>query len=259
MPYRFILLGIVVTVLFGLSLLTYRHPLTTWVWSTTRSPFLTQLLSPSDPTVTFTIAQYYFNHGTYDIARAKHYYQRTLALAPDSVPAHYQLGRIYFLQARYWLALKHMRLVLELDPEFEKGYYMLGLIHGYNGNLRQAIYGFEEFIKRDDFNWAGYNDLAWTYFQLGDFEKTLETAERGMARAYGNVWLLNMRGLALMNLNRTDEARQSFDQALERVKAMTPHDWGVAYPGNDPRIYAAGLERMREAIEHNVSLTHASS
>lgn len=237
-------------------LLPYRTAINQVLWDITRTDALLIFLNPRDTSVRFTLAQYYFNHGAYDIAKAKHYYKDMLRLDPNHLLAHYQLGRIYFIEGKFPLAIDHIRTVLRLDPEFEKGYYMYGLISGYSGNMRQAIYGFEEFIKRDDFNWAGYNDLAWVHFQLGDFEKTLEVAEKGLKKAYNNPWLLNMQGLALMNLSQTKKAHQSFEKALERVSVMAPQDWGIAYPGNDPRIYAEGLKRMQEAIQHNFDLTH---
>lgn len=102
--------------------------------------------------------------------------------------------------------------------------------------------------------WAGYNDLAWLYFQLGDYEKTLSVSESGLQNSSDNAWLLNMHGLALHNLGRSEEAKEYFDRAKKRVDTLTPEDWGRAYPGNDPAIYAEGLARMREAIEHNLSL-----
>lgn len=235
--------------------LPYRTAINQTLWDITRADTLLIYFNPRDASIRFTLAQYYFNHGAYDIAKAKRYYQDTLEFDPDHLLAHYQLGRIYFIQGEHRQALNEINIVLNLDPEFEKGYYMYGLINGYSGNMRQAIYGFEEFIKRDDFNWAGYNDLAWVHFQLGDFEKTLEVAEKGLGKAYNNPWLLNMQGLALINLGQTEKAHQSFSKALERINTMTPQDWGIAYPGNDPRIYAEGLKRMQEAIEHNFELT----
>ncbi|TXH01139.1 MAG: tetratricopeptide repeat protein [Candidatus Moraniibacteriota bacterium] len=245
-------LGMVV--LIAASLFPYQKAITTFVWEKTRQPFLVTLLSPSDANLHFTMAEYYFHHGAYDIEQAKYLYERTILLNPQHLEAHYQLGRIYFIQSQFWLALDHIRIVLNLDPEYKRGYYMHGLIHGYSGNMIQAIYGFEEFIKRDDFNWAGYNDLAWVYFQIGDFGQTLEVATRGLERAAGNPWLHNMRGLALMNLGKSEEARTDFLTAHKRVLEMTPADWGIAYPGNDPTIYAEGLKRMQEAIEHNLAL-----
>lgn len=248
-----ILAGLMLIV--GLALLPYRTPVARALWDHWRLDSVATALNRTDADLAFSVAEHYFNHGAYDIARAKYFYERAIALRPDFIEARYQLARIHFLQSDFVRSLAELRTVLELDPEFKRAYYMLGLVNGYNGNLIESAKGFEEFIKRDSFNWAGYNDLAWVYFQLGDFARTLETAERGLAQAAGNAWLLNMRGLALMNLDRRDEAYQVFAEAKDAASRLSAADWGTAYPGNDPAIYAEGLARMQEAIDHNLELT----
>lgn len=241
--------------LLGIMLLPYRTVVARFLWNTWHAETVASSFDPTNPDLAFAIGEYYFNHGSYNIAKAKRFYDRAIALRPSFLEAHYQRARIDFIEGRLWSSLEHLKIVLELNPDFKKAYYLYGLVNGYNGNMPEAIHGFEEFIQRDSLNWAGYNDLAWVYFQLGDFQKTLTTAEAGLTQATGNVWLLNMRGLALMNLKRTTEAHQAFLEAKQAADKMRPSDWGVAYPGNDPAIYAAGLDKMREAIDHNLTLT----
>lgn len=213
------------------------------------------LANPHNPDVFFAIGEHSFGQGrTYDTLKAKKAYLKALELRPDFLEAHYQLGRVYFIQGRFHPALVEIMTVLRLDPEFKKAYYMYGLISGYQMNYDEAVYGFSEFIKRDDFNWAGYNDLAWIYFQKGDYEKTRSTAQEGLKRAEKNPWLQNIYGAALMNLGENEKARESFRIALQKSESMTPEQWGGAYPGNDPKTYAQGLEQMKAAIRHNLQL-----
>lgn len=213
------------------------------------------LANSHDPEVFFDIGENFFGQGRiYDSTKAEQAYLQAIALRPNFLEAHYQLGRTYFIQGRFARALFETREVLRLDPEFKKAYYMYGLISGYQGNYDEAIYGFSEFIKRDDFNWAGYNDLAWIYFQQGNYEKTRDTAREGLKRAETNPWLHNMHGTALMNLGEKEEAKQAFEIALNEANKMTPEHWGGSYPGNDPRTYTSGLEQMRSAIKHNLDL-----
>lgn len=212
-------------------------------------------LKPHDPALFFEIGENHFGNGkVYDIQRAKKAYQRALVLYPNFLEAHYQLGRIHFISGEFDSALAEMNKVLELNPEFKRAYYMYGLISGYQGNLDEAIYGFSEFIKRDDFNWAGYNDLAWIYFKKGDYEKTHEVAKKGLEKAPNNPWLNNIYGTALLNLGKKGEAKIAFETALATSETMTPEDWGRSYPGNNPDFYAAGLEETRSVIRHNLKL-----
>jgi tetratricopeptide (TPR) repeat protein len=211
--------------------------------------------NPHNPDVFFTLGENFFGHGrVYDVVKAEKFYSKSIALRPDFLEAHYQLGRVYFIQGRFYPALTEIKTVLRLDPEFKKAYYMYGLISGYQKNYDEALYGFSEFIKRDDFNWAGYNDLAWIYFQKGDYEKTRETAKEGLKRATTNPWLHNIYGTALMNLGEKEAAKEAFIIALNEAEKMSPADWGGAYPGNDKRLYEQGLAEMEAAIQHNLQL-----
>jgi tetratricopeptide (TPR) repeat protein len=214
------------------------------------------IINPNDPELLLAIGSWHFGGGgTYDIETAKEYFLRASQLQYENYQIHYQLGRIYFIQGKFRLALHNIKEVMRINPDFKKGYYMYGLINGYSGNIEQAIWGFEEFIRRDDFNWAGYNDLAWIYFQKGDYKKTSEIAQKGLEKAEVNPWLHNIYGTALLNLGSTEKARNEFQMALRYSERMTPAEWGGAYPGNNPKEYERGLTEMRTAIKHNFSLT----
>ena len=191
-------------------LVRYHSVVATYVWEQGHSARLAMLLDGNNAALAFTIGEYYFNHGAYDIARAEAAYNRAILLRPDYKEAIYQRGRIAFINGQFADALFDMRTVLALDPEFKRAYYMHGLINGYIGNLAQAEYGFREFIKRDDFNWAGYNDLAWIYFKQGKYEETRATAKRGLEQAPGNPWLNNIYGTALLNLGEKQAAKEAF-------------------------------------------------
>lgn len=256
---RFQKLGIVVLIvsITFITLLPYQKITAQYIWETTHNDRLALLINPLDTDFRLSIADYYFSGQDYNLEKAKKLYHEVIRQNPRLHFPHYQLGRIYFIQGNFALAIQSTRTAIELSPDFKQAYYMYGLISGFSGNTSEALYGFKEFIKRDDFNWAGYNDLAWVYFQAGDFQNALTTSEAGLSRAAGNPWLLNMRGLALINLGQYVQARTSLLEAQQKSSQLTPEDWGKAYPGNNPLIYAAGLRKMQEAIDYNLSLTHS--
>ena len=252
----FISIGVIilVTLFIFLSTSSATEKLAFGLWNLTREEKLATLVDSDNPYLSFAIAEYYFNHGSYDIKKAEQYYTRAIKQEPSYLEAYYQRGRIHFINGRFIAALADIKMVLGLNPEFKKAYYMYGLVNGYAGNLEQAEYGFKEFIKRDEFNWAGHNDLAWVYFKQGDYEKTKLAAEAGLVHAPTNVWLNNIYGTALMNLGEKEQAKAAFEKALEKSKEMTGADWGIAYPGNDPALYETGIEETRSVIKHNLTL-----
>lgn len=237
--------------------LPYRHAIASLAWQTTHADAIADFLSPRDPALWLDIGSYYFGHGAYDLGRASRAYARVLVLDPTNRDAHYQLGRIAFLDGDFPRAIEHIDQAVDRDPNFAKAYYMKGLILGYRGSLIEAVEYFERYIRLVPDSWAGYNDLAWLQFQLGRYSETLAATTKGLAHSPENVWLLNMHGLALMNLDRRDEAKDFFLRAKRLSDQMLPQDWGRAYPGNDPAIYPEGLERMREAIDHNLGLLYS--
>jgi len=211
-------------------------------------------INPTDPKLQFAIGDYYFGRGAYDIARAKKYFQTTIALDERYPRAHYQLSRISFIQGNLNRALKEIDRELELYPDFKRSYYIRGLTYGYRKELEKAAADFEEFLRWKPESWASHNDLAWIYFQMGEYEKALRTAEEGLQYYSLNAWLLNSQGVALLNLERKDEARLAFEKALPLAMAMSPLEWGRAYPGNNPEIYPEGLASMQESIKKNLEL-----
>lgn len=231
----------------------FRAELGVLVWDIFRMPRAAFFLNP-DVSLAMAIGNYYFNGGAYDLGQAARAYKKALATDPNVRLAHYQLARIHFLQSDFFQALSEINKELELHPELPNIYYVRGLIQGYARNFSEAEADFLEFIKRHERPWAAYNDLAWIYFQQGRFFDVKEAALRGLQIEPRSPWLLTSLGVALLNLNEKQEARKVLLAALGEAERLTPEEWGRAYPGNDPRIYAQGLEAMRGAIRKNLEL-----
>ena len=233
---------------------SFREPASYLVWEKLRSEKIALALNAADPGLQFAIGDYYFGRGAYDVTQAKKYFQATIALDERYPRAHYQLSRTYFIRGNLNQALKEIDRELELYPDFKRSYYIRGLTYGYRKELEKAAADFEEFLKWKPESWAGHNDLAWIYFQMGDYEKVLRTTEEGLQYTPLNAWLLNSQGVALLNLGRKEEARLAFEKALPIAMSMTVADWGRSYPGNNPEIYPQGLASMRESIKKNLEL-----
>jgi len=189
--------------------------------------------------------------GEYDLEKAALYIEKAINLDATLPYAHYQQARIHFLHSRYKKALESVDMQIQINPDFSRSYYLRGLINGYDKNLHAAAGDFSNFIKREPEEWAGYADLAWILFQLGDFEGVKERMEDILARTK-NAWLLNAYGVALLNLNEYEGALIALLEAKDLASRMTPEMWGMAYVGNDPRIYDIGLHEMRRNIDENI-------
>lgn len=250
-------IGIAVVLIFaalGIAVLAFKEQVGKFAWEIFRLDRVAAFLNSNDAAMHFKMGNFYFNGGAYDLERAKKYFAKTISLDERLPGAHYQLGRIYFLEGKFFSALEEMNKEIELYPEFEKSYYMSGLIAGYQGNFNLAVRSFEKFLTFKPESWAGWNDLAWVYFKKGDYEKVKEAAENGIAAAGENVWLNTSLGVALLNLEENSRAVAVLNQAKIMAENMTPEEWGMAYPGNNPKNYEDGLRQMLEAIEFNLNL-----
>jgi len=188
----------------------------------------------------FNKARYYFNDGAYNLLFAEKWYKVGEFFDPNSREVHYQLARIFFLEGKFGIAREMIEEELRRFSDFKRSYYVLGLINGYDGNFPEAITDFEEFLKWKPSSWAAQNDLAWVYFQVGDFEKVLLLADSGLKESLENPWLLNTKGLALHNLDRKEEAKEYFERATKEAEKLKPEDWGAAYPGNNSAFTLRG-------------------
>ncbi|MDO8522354.1 MAG: tetratricopeptide repeat protein [bacterium] len=245
---------------------TYRSGIGWIVWKYFHTAPVATVLNPNDAELQFEIGNYYFGGGlpaapwrsaqagAYDIEKAQSYFEKALEINPDIQGAHYQLGRTYFIQSGFADALREINKEIELHPDFKRSYYMRGLIYGYTKHYAEAESDFKEFLKWKPESWAGHNDLAWIYFQEGKYKETTETAREGLKIVPDNPWLLNSLGVALLNTGEKNEAKETFAKTLAILDSMSPKDWGMAYPGNNPQIYGEGLSKMKQFIQDNLKL-----
>ena len=224
------------------------------VWQKYQWADVALVLNKNDKDLAMQLGRHYFNGGAYDLEKAEQAFEQARSIDPQLLGPRFQLGRIEFIRGNFASALTIANEELALHPEFDRVYYLRGLIHGYAGNLPEAAHDFEEFLKTHKKSWAAHNDLAWIYFRQGEFEKVAETAKKGLEWNPGNPWLLTTYGTALLNLDEKDEAKRILTEALSSAEKLTPKEWGKAYPGNNPEVYASGLRTMMAAIRANLGL-----
>lgn len=209
------------------------------------------------PRVHFAAGNFVFGSGPqalYNVTLAQHlYWYAANPLVGKPVPyAHYQLSRTYFIKGDFSRAVSEALLELEAYPAHTRTYYILGLTYAYAGNRAAAIDAFSVFIAVEPTSWAARNDKAWLQFQEGDVRGALATIEP--VSNLENPWVQNTYGTLLINIGAFAEAQAALAVAERTAEALTPAEWGAAYPGNDPRVYAEGLAAMRRSIADNQAL-----
>jgi tetratricopeptide (TPR) repeat protein len=211
------------------------------------------------PTLAFQTGNAFFGgvEPLYNVSFAQATYLiATHPLLPMNPPryAHHQLSRTYFIQGDQYKALDEAREELALYPDDTSTYYILGLTYGYLGRTHEGIDAFSKYIETHPGTWAGRNDKAWLQFRIGDISGALATIEPIVQEFPYTPWVQNTYCTLLVNTTRYAEAESACAHAKSIIDHMTPEDWGHAYPGNDPRVYADGLDAMKQSIEQNIAL-----
>lgn len=197
---------------------------------------------------------YYFNGGAYNLEKAAKYYKAAAFVDREASYPHYQLARVLFVKADFNEARAEIDKALKLNPENKRAYYVRGLIDGYDGDWKSAVEDFRKFVEWAPKEWAGYNDLAWAYYESKDYQKAADVASKGLEVAPNNVWLLNGLGVSLQALGKGDEAKAVLSRAAELAQKITPVDWEKAYPGNDTQTAEWNLAQFRTDVNYNLSL-----
>jgi len=197
---------------------------------------------------------HFFNGGEYNLDKAAKYYKVAGFVDRKASYPHYQLARVLFVKGEHQDALSEIDKALSLNPENKRAFYVRGLIDGYAGNFKAAVDDFQKFIAFAPKEWAGHNDLAWAYFQDGDFQNAADAARKGLEVKPGNPWLLNGLGVSLEALGKNDEAKAVLDEAAQIAQNLTPKDWKKAYPGNDAESAPWDLARFKGDVNFNLQL-----
>ena len=131
-----------------------------------------------------------------DLALAGHWYRASLRKDPDNDIAKFDLGNIYLKTGRWNRAEKIYSELLRK-----------GSLSGRPGIGESVL----------------YNNLAWVYLRQGlpsDAARTVEAAFRGGAERRYDI--LDTAGLAYCALNRPDQARNLFMEALQKAPIDDP-------------------------------------
>lgn len=200
---------------------------------------------------------------TYDVNRAKYFFDLAVAKDPTTPYLHHELARISFLRGDFSTALAHINKEIEMyKDEHANSYYVRGLIEGYVGAYDAAIADYAVYLKSDPHNWAAINDYAWVLLKAGKAREAEAATADGLAYFPDNPWLLNSNAIALYEIGELDRAREQARKAFTEASKISEEEWLNAYPGNDPRAAREGVSAFVDATRsnmHTIILASASS
>jgi tetratricopeptide (TPR) repeat protein len=152
------------------------------------------------------------------------------------IASHLERGDEYLKESKFNEAVLEYRNVLQLDPNHAAGHY--GLARAYLGGkqAQKAYWELQETVRLDPSNLDAKLEYA-QFLLLGKKEELEEAVKRSdevLAEAPDRIAAYLLKGRALQSLERYDEARIAYEEAMRKA----PED-----PG--PVLLLATLERER--------------
>jgi len=148
----------------------------------------------------------------------------TATLNPRDADAHYQLGLIYLQRRQYEPAMERFRKAVEVDPTEPDSYYQLGRIAREQGRYGEALEYCHAAARIDDKYSLSevWREIGIANYLAGDSAAARQALEKYLERRpydpEGECWY----GRTMAKLGNVDEARASFEQAIEAVRTMPP-------------------------------------
>jgi tetratricopeptide (TPR) repeat protein len=195
----------------------------------------------------------YLWRGDYEQAVA--WMEKTTALYPKE---HGIVGEVYLSNLRdYPRALRHFDAYDALTPAFDDivGYnpvsYMRGLVYRGLGDHQKAIDQFsiaiEPLAAKHGAEWVNYKHFvsrAVSYLATGQPEKGLADLEQAAKNFNRSALVQYHRGRALLQLNRTAEARTAFQDASFFYKALRAERTGDYQEDDFNPVYEPEIDEV---------------
>jgi serine/threonine protein kinase/tetratricopeptide (TPR) repeat protein len=169
-------------------------------------------------------------HGMGDELAAIPNYQRAVEIDPNFAMAYARLGAVYNNLGQTELSEQNRQKAFELRDrasEREK-LYIMSHYYGDSGQLDKGITAYELYRQTYPRDSIPFNNLANIYNQLGQFDNALDNSRRAieidpeMISAYENA------AMAYIGLDRVEEARATYNSALQRKLSPQANYMGLA-------------------------------
>ena len=148
------------------------------------------------------------------------HFKKALEVYPDFVNASFDLGRTYEFLDSVDQAYAQYAHTTVIDTGFTTPCFYMAVIQHNKGNYRAAIPLYEKYISKNRMQIQAYANLSYAYYQLKDFDKSIEVNKRALT--------VSPDGFSpLVNIGKTYIAENKPDSALiyfQMAHAVKPGD-----------------------------------
>ena len=194
-----------------------------------------------------------YRHGWTDtpmqnLDRALELVEKGLAF-DDSIPQIYwSLGYVYLRRNEYEKAQKAAEDSIRVAPNYADGYGLLALISNVLGQADKALeYATRGMRLNPYYTWDYLFNVGYAHYLLGNYEQAVESLEKAQARNENAIPIKIMLAVSYVNMNRQDDA----EWIVELIQALNPSasvsHQTRAMTLSEPKLKAKLLDDLRKA------------
>jgi protein O-GlcNAc transferase len=162
-----------------------------------------------------------------DLRIAELYYRQAIALQPDLVAAHNNLGDVLQKQARLDDAIKSYRQAIKIQPDSFYAYHNLGHTLQQKGKLKQAVAAYKKALNIKPDLALTHNNLANIWKKLNKFDAAIESYQEAIKLQPDiNIIHYNL-GTVFRQNGKLESAIKAFEQALKIAPNYAPAKLGI--------------------------------
>ncbi|MDJ0534500.1 MAG: tetratricopeptide repeat protein [Xenococcaceae cyanobacterium MO_207.B15] len=172
-------------------------------------------------------------------------------LNPSDLAAWMNYGNQLWRYRRFAEAVSAFEKVIELDPNFDKAYYAMGLAFGYQREYEQAVRAFKKATEINPTPYYYWRYLGLSYTQLENYAEAKKAYNTAISKNPEDFVLYIEQGYLLYKSENYQGAINSYNQA---IKLNSDHPWAYNNRGNgytNLQQYQKAIADYELAIEIN--------
>ena len=192
-----------------------------------------------------------------DPESASQNFRRALDHEPDNPRYAYRLGSALADLGEHEDAIGHFAKAVSEDPDYSRAWFEKGGSQEVVGDIVEAVSSYTKSIEtnprlrmdEEDAGGEAYHALADLYLRFRLYDHAAQVYENGVLNNSSSERLHHGLGVALMRLERFDDAVAAFEEALEIDPQHGSANFNIAIAQHESGDLDAALEQLTQLIE----------
>ena len=184
-------------------------------------------------------------------------YRKMLDLAPENAQANEGAGLVLYNAGLDKEATEHLQKAVAADPTLWRAHTTLGILYGKQGNIQNAAMEFDQALESAPFQERPeiLNNIGVLYMAEKDYTRAMRSFQEALSQGAVSPTTCNNLGLALIHLDRLDEALDAFRTAGGEAKAYNNLGFVLMKKGHA----AQAVPYFERALELSPTFYHLAS